>query len=69
MIKTGTGLTIPKEIKLYDRWLNIKDACKYSSLSQSTLRRSYKRGLLKGSNRTGRLLFKISNIDMWLNGE
>ena len=51
-----------------DKWLNIKDVCKYASISESTIRRAVKRGTLKSSNATGRLLFKVSSIDKWLKG-
>ena len=68
MAKAITTIKKPLPDKLCDKWITLKDACEYTSLSQSTLRRSYKKGFLKGSNRTGRLLFKISNIDGWLNG-
>lgn len=56
------------EGKTGNQWLNIDEACKYSSLSRSTLLRYIKRGELKASHRTGRLLFKLNDIDRWLNG-
>ena len=51
-----------------DRWLNISEVSKYTGLSDSTIRRSIKKGVLKASNSTGKLLFKISDVDRWLNG-
>ena len=54
--------------KSSDRWLTIKDTCEYTSISESTIRRAVKRGTLKSSKGTGRLLFKQSNIDNWLKG-
>ena len=51
-----------------DKWLNIRDVSKYSSVSESTIRRAVKSGTLKSSNATGRLLFKVSSVDKWLKG-
>mgnify|MGYP005744787277 FL=1 len=52
--------------KVSDRWLSIREVCEYASISESTVRREIKRGVLKASNQTGRLLFKVSNVDKWL---
>lgn len=49
-----------------DKWLKIDEVCKYSSISDSTIRRAVRRGTLKASTSTGRLLFKKSNVDKWL---
>ena len=54
--------------KLSDRWLSIRDVCKYTSVSESTVRRAVKRGTLKASHSTGKLLFKVSSVDNWLKG-
>ncbi len=54
--------------KVSDRWLSIRDVCKYTSVSESTVRRAVKRGTLKASHSTGKLLFKVSDVDRWLNG-
>ena len=54
--------------KMDDKWLTIKDVTQYSNLSESTIRRASKRGVLNASQSTGRLLFKKSNVDRWLNG-
>ena len=51
-----------------NRWLNMEEACDYSGLSDSTIRRAVRKGVLKASNSTGKLLFKLTNIDRWLNG-
>jgi excisionase family DNA binding protein len=51
-----------------NRWLNMDEVCGYSGLSHSTIRRAIRKGSLKVSNRTGRLLFKLTDIDRWLNG-
>ena len=46
----------------------VKEVTKYSNLSESTIRRAVKRGTLKASNQTGRLLFKYTDVDNWLKG-
>ena len=64
-------LTEMKEMiqgNISDKWMNMKDVCNYTSVSESTIRRAVKRGTLKSSKGTGRLLFKQSNIDNWLKG-
>ena len=53
--------------KVSDRWLTIREVCQYSSMSDSSVRRAEKSGSLKASRQTGRLLFKVSNVDRWLN--
>ena len=55
-------------VKYHNRWMNIKEACDYASVSESTVRRAVKRGTLKASHSTGKLLFKVSSVDRWLNG-
>ena len=54
--------------KVMDRWLNIREVCEYASVSESTVRRATKRGCLKASQSTGKLLFRVSSVDRWLNG-
>ncbi len=56
------------EGKVSDKWLNIQDVCNYTSVSESTVRRAVKRGMLKASQSTGKLLFKVSSVDNWLKG-
>ena len=51
-----------------DDWLTITEAAQYSKLSEPTIRRYINAGKLKVSKITGRLLFKRSDIDRWLNG-
>ena len=51
-----------------DEWLTINEVSHYTKLSEPTIRRYIKTGKLKASKETGRLLFKKSNIDRWLNG-
>tara|TARA_Y100000816_G_scaffold86453_1_gene59524 strand:- start:43 stop:261 length:219 start_codon:yes stop_codon:yes gene_type:complete len=50
----------------HNKWMNIREVCEYTSVSESTIRRAIKRGVLKSSNQTGRLLFKKINVDNWL---
>ena len=50
------------------RWLNLRESSDYCGLSPSTLRRAIRRGVLKTSKSTGKLLFKRSDIDRWLRG-
>ena len=52
--------------KLSDRWLNIEKSL-LMSVSESTVRRAVKRGSPKLPV-TGKLLFKVSCVDRWLNG-
>ena len=54
--------------KMNERWLTLKEVSEYTSLSESTIRRAIQKGVLKSSNKTGRLLFKVSSVDKWLNG-
>ena len=49
-----------------NKWLSIKEVTSYASVSESTVRRAVKKGSLKASQATGRLLFKVSDIDRWL---
>tara|TARA_B100000212_G_C26969759_1_gene362054 strand:- start:298 stop:468 length:171 start_codon:yes stop_codon:yes gene_type:complete len=46
--------------------VEMDEVCRYSSISDSTIRRAVRRGTLKASTSTGRLLFKKSNVDKWL---
>ena len=61
-IKTNT------DNKTSSKWLNIKQASQYTSVSESTLRRAVKSGTLRVSKVSGKLLFKIEDLDRWLNG-
>jgi len=61
-IKTNT------DNKTSRKWLNIKQASQYTSVSESTLRRAVKSGTLRVSKVSGKLLFKIEDLDGWLNG-
>lgn len=54
--------------KVNERWLTLKEVSDYASISESTIRRAIVKGDLKSSKVTGRLLFKVSSVDRWLNG-
>ena len=51
-----------------NKWMTLKDVAIYTNLSASTIRRAIHRGVLKASSTTGKYLFKLSNVEMWLNG-
>jgi len=58
-----------KQINSYqDEWMTMKDVIQYSKLSYATIIRYIRRGNLKVSKQTGRILVRKSNIDKWLNG-
>ena len=61
---------LEKKVENYyhNGWLSLNEVVKYTSLSQSTIRRAIRKGILKASTSTGKLLFKISDVDRWLNG-
>ena len=50
-----------------DTWLDNNQAKQYCSCSISTIRRNIDRGSLKASSKLGKLLFKKSDLDNWLN--
>ena len=54
--------------KVNERWLTLKEVAEYTSVSESTIRRAIKKGVLKASHSTGKLLFKVSSVDRWLSG-
>ena len=51
-----------------DKWLTIKQTVRYTGLSDSTIRRAIRKGILKAGNKGGKLVFKRTNIDRWLHG-
>ena len=59
------SLILGKEAK---KWMNISEVSNYTSISSSTIRRAIKKGVLKVSRSTGKLLFKTEWVDKWLNG-
>ncbi len=52
-----------------ERWINIRGASAYSSLSIPKLRRAITNGELEVSKVAGKLLFKREWIDKWLNNK
>jgi excisionase family DNA binding protein len=54
--------------KMSNRWMDIREVVKYTSISESTIRRAIKRGELKASRSIGKLLFRVSEIERWLGG-
>lgn len=65
MLKDIKSLIVGKETN--DKWLDINEASKYTSLSKVTLRRNVASGKLKASNKLGKTLFKQSELESWLN--
>lgn len=59
---------VKSKSKTSDQWLDMKSVCSYTSLSESTIRRAIVNGTLKHSNSTGKLLFKVSWVDRFLEG-
>ena len=55
------------EGKTEGRWLGLRQACDYTSLSVSTLRRAIEKGKLEVSMEAGRLIFKEDWLEKWLN--
>ena len=53
---------------LSNRYFDIVEASSYTSLSVSTLRRYILKGELKCSRKLGKILFKESDIDRWIQG-
>ena len=51
-----------------DKYIDIKQVSAFTSLSQSTIRRRIATGELKCIRRLGKLLFKKSAVEEWLDG-
>ena len=49
-------------------WMDIKKTSDYTAVSRSTIRRAMQNRSLKASKTTGKLLFKVSDVERWLNG-
>ena len=47
-------------------WMDIGETVAYTSVSESTIRRAVRKGELKVSKTTGKLLFKTDWVDRWL---
>ena len=50
------------------KWLDINEVSNQTSLSKSSIRRAISTGQLKCSRKTGKLLFKVEDVERWLNG-
>ena len=50
------------------KYIDINEVSELSGCSKSTIRRNVKKGSLKCSNATGKTLFKIEEVERWLNG-
>ena len=50
------------------RYIDINEVSELCSISKSTIRRNVKSNQLKASDTTGKLLFKVSDVEDWLNG-
>ena len=48
--------------------MTIKDVADYTCLSVTTIRRAVRMGGLKVMRTKGKLLFRISDVNRWLNG-
>jgi excisionase family DNA binding protein len=49
------------------RYIDINEVSELCSISKSTIRREVKSGKLKASNNLGKMLFKTSDVEAWLN--
>jgi len=50
------------------KWLSLSEVCEQVSLSKSSIRRAVSTNALKCSRTTGKLLFKVEDVERWLNG-
>ena len=49
-------------------YMTIKEVSDFLKISDSTIRRNVQKGTLKCSNATGKLLFKVKDIEAFING-
>ena len=49
-------------------YMTIKEVSDFLKISDSTIRRNVQKGTLKCSNATGKLLFKIKDVEAFING-
>ena len=54
--------------QIQDKWMDINKASKYCDVSCATLRRNVKANKLVASQVNGKMLFKKSELESWLNG-
>ncbi len=50
------------------KYIDIGEVSELSGVSKSTIRRNVQKGVLKCSNVTGKTLFKVEEVERWLNG-
>lgn len=50
------------------KYIDISEVSEFCNISKSTIRRNVQAGTLKASSTTGKLLFKVSEVERWLNG-
>ena len=51
-----------------NRYIDINEVSELCSISKSTIRRNVQKGSLKCSQKLGKMLFKVQEIERWLNG-
>ena len=49
------------------RYIDINELTEYANVSKSTIRRNVTNGTLKASKSTAKLLFKVDDVEAWLN--
>ena len=49
------------------RYIDINELTEYANVSKSTIRRNVTSWTLKASKSTGKLLFKVDDVEAWLN--
>jgi len=52
----------------YEKWMTLIEVSEYANLSLTTLRRAIKCEQLKCSKATGKYLFKLKQVDKFLEG-
>ena len=50
------------------KWLSLSEVCHQTSLSKSPFFPSISKKSLKCSRATGKLLFRVEDVETWLNG-
>jgi len=50
------------------RYMTIKEVSDFCQISDSTIRRNVQKGSLKCSNATGKLLFRVRDVEAFING-
>ena len=50
------------------RYIDINEVAELCNISKSTIRRNVQSGSLKCSQKLGKMLFKVEEVERWLNG-